>query len=91
MTSPLERAARALYQSAPHDFDPNQMGEDATWPDLVPQARAVIAAIREPSEGMKLDGHIALMDQFGIEGYKVPKGAEWSAWRAMIDAALTEV
>ncbi len=50
MKSPLERAARALYQSAPHDFDPNQMGEDVTWPDLIPQVRAVLQAIREPGK-----------------------------------------
>lgn len=85
MPSPMiERAARALYQSAPDDYDVHQMGEDATWPDLVPQVRAVLLAIREPDDAMALAG--------GALTYPGPysTGCEEAigVWQAMIDAAL---
>lgn len=95
MTSPLERAARSLYRSAPHDYDPNQMGEDATWPDLVDQASAVLTAIREPSEGMlEAGGNVEWWETIGDNGETVEtslsKGDVPRVWTAMIDAALSE-
>lgn len=87
--TPLERAARALYRSAPHDFDPNQMGEDATWPDLVDQVRAVFQAIREPSAAMSDHGQGAILERwFHNDGPDVD--ASKASWQAMIDAALEE-
>ncbi len=50
--TPLERAARALYKQIGSDFDPFNEGEDAKWPEFIDAARAVVQAIREPSEGV---------------------------------------
>ena len=46
-------------------------------------ARAVLTAIREPSEGMVLDGISASDDRFS-------DGSASTIWQAMIDAALAE-
>lgn len=54
--TPIERAARALYKQIGSDFDPFNEGEDAKWPEFVPNVLAVAQALREPSEGMKLAG-----------------------------------
>ena len=87
--TPLERAARALYRSAPHDFDPNQMGEDATWPDLIEHVRAVLTAIREPSEAMISESHTTQGEHwFATEEYAAEYVRE--DWARMIDAALNE-
>lgn len=75
----IERAARALYCSAPHDFDPSEMGEDDTWPDLVDQVRAVLRALREPTREMHFAG----------EAVDEPRRSD-DVWQAMIDAALAE-
>ena len=76
---PLEKAARALYRSAPHDYDPNQMGEDDTWPDLVPQVQAVLNAIREPSEAMIEEAYAS---------YDANGGSLRDVFMDMIDKAL---
>ena len=51
MKSPLERAARALCE-----LDGNipgaTMNGKPLWQDYLPEVRAVIAAIREPTEAM---------------------------------------
>jgi len=77
--TPLEKAARALYRSSPHDFDPNQMGEDDTWPDLVPQVLAVLNAIREPSEAMIEEAYAS---------YDANGGSLRDVFMDMIDKAL---
>jgi hypothetical protein len=84
--TPLERAARALCRL---DYPDEAGGEmenyyfDKHGLAYIAQARAVLEAIREPSEGMDeagkdADDHI----EFNNHG---------RIWRAMIDAALTEV
>lgn len=89
VTGLIERAARALYQSAPHDFDPNQMVQAATWPDLVEQARAVLQAIREPSEKMVAAGSFAGAFDIPDGRYSASEEAQ-KVWEAMIDTALEE-
>ena len=74
--TPLERAALAIYQvDYPGQTLPG-LTDDGSWHMEV--ARAVLAAIREPSEGMCEAGRTAVRDD-GVPG-----------WRAMIDAALEE-
>ena len=75
MTRPLERAARALAE-----VDPQGRGTQY-WRDYVPDARAVLTAIRDPSEGMADAGSKAAA-YHGEDGRPV--------WQAMIDAALSE-
>lgn len=81
MTSPLERAARALQESRwPHC--PYDEQSEQTKVNLQRHARAVLTAVREPSEGMLQAAEIATItarqDSFTDE------------WTAMIDAALSE-
>lgn len=86
MTSPLRNAARALCkaQSGVECFD-----------DIEPEAqeiaietvKAVILAIREPSEGMVIAGGQLLMDDDSPEP---PLLLAEAVLQAMIDAALSE-
>lgn len=69
--TPLERAAHALRIADSCDFFE---AENKDYPAMV---RAVLLAIREPSEGMRDAGGRALGDYDDI-------------WQAMIDAALEE-
>lgn len=70
--TPLERAARALAEM--------DTERDLGWRYYVPEARAVLMAIREPSTEMVADGEQSLR----ADGY-----AEF-CWQAMIDAAVQE-
>lgn len=108
MTSPLERAARALYLRKPQTLDiftadmadPNKMRGfikgDLTWEDLdedergayIEAARAVLEAIREPSEAMSWAGWRAEGAIFS--GNAEPMVAPTACFGAMIDAALKE-
>lgn len=94
--TPLERAARALYQRLGTEIaDPENGGEDERWPEFVDDARAVLQAIREPSEAMLPDPHdtstpiyqaARLIDDDAASSADVFR----SAWQAMIDAAMEE-
>lgn len=77
--TPLENAARALYRSAPLDFDPHQTGEDDTWPELVPEVLAVLNAIREPS--------VAMIDE-AYASYAANGGSLRDVFMDMIDKAM---
>lgn len=81
----IERAARALFTI--------EHGDDASfeaWPvianEMAVRARAVLQAIREPSEAMEGAGREALED--GAE--LIVDGDATACWHAMIDAALAE-
>lgn len=87
--TPIERAARAIWEISgkpyhPQDIIAGMQAPDALpdWERFVPQARAVLAAVREPSEVME----DAAMDR-GKLGYDPPPS---SVWTAMIDAMLEE-
>lgn len=79
MTS-IERAARALCR---HDGHPESVKFEGKpmWQRYVPTARAVLTAIREPSEAMEKaadDNQAAFL------------GSPVMIWHQMIDAALAE-
>lgn len=76
--SPLEKAARALCRVDGHPEDARMEGKPL-WQDYLPEARAVLEAIREPSVDMVYDG-----------GINHPPADTISIWQAMIDAALAE-
>lgn len=102
--TPVERAARALCALSGEDPDAPAMqpgfqrevrqlrrpGDGPfNWQRFIPHARAVITAIREPSEAMlgstwvkPGSHHVASEDQAAL--------AAGDAWQAMIDAALEE-
>ena len=76
--TPLERAARALVDNYPLDSGE----EPLDWQDVLSVVRAVLTAIREPSEAMRE----AAWDSECIHPSAMPDGA----WQAMINAALAE-
>lgn len=83
--TPLERAARALAQSLherhPGDCFPWEMMHDEEKANMLKDARAVLEAIREPSEGMQTAGYGECHH---------PNDIPEHIWQAMIDAALAE-
>ncbi|WP_088471892.1 hypothetical protein [Sphingopyxis witflariensis] len=76
--TPLERAARALCRLDGHPENAT-MDRKPLWADYLPEARAVLQAIREPSVSM-----LSAADRHD------KRDASADAWRAMIDAALAE-
>ena len=81
--TPLERAARALAKCS---------GWEDAWEMWLPEARAVLMSVREPSEAM-LDASFipasASCSNFGDEAMLLPSGTT-VVWQAMIDSALNE-
>lgn len=81
MSSPLERAARALCELAGNPPGATMNGKPL-WVDYLPEVRAVIAAIREPSDVM-LDAAEDMEAQSA-------RGTAGNMWSAMIGAMLEE-
>lgn len=81
MTPDLERAARALRQA----YNANQMHHNGglMTDDEIVLARAVLLAIREPSEGMAMAGWEAAVRDVDLEDAA-------RVFRAGIDAILGE-
>lgn len=82
MTSPLERAARAIW-------DLNIL---LTQEECERAARAVLEAIREPSEAMKKAGAFCepFMTESGAKPMTPGQIIACACYDAMIDAALAE-
>lgn len=74
---PLERAARALCSLAGNPENATMDGKPV-WQSYLPEARAVLQAIREPTQEMLAANPI------GPTGKFLPE----DVWRGMIDAAL---
>lgn len=96
--TPLERAARAIADELARQ-EPQHGGTyfvdsdnldatviDGTF-DLSGVARAVLEAIREPSEGMVVEGERAAWDD--ANSMPAPRAIP-AAWTSVIDAALAE-
>lgn len=98
--TPIERASRALASShyaarfgKPSDDPHVVMNVDARWPDFEVTVRAVLQAIREPSEAMKTGAEFSeLTMSYGGENSFEYLSEENAAdvWRGMVDAALAE-
>lgn len=87
--SPLERAARAVCDRYGHDPDSDDqvgLGEpgDVNWNMYEDDARAVMQALREPSEAMVRAGDSQTPD------YEQQTANVYDVWQAMLDAALEE-
>jgi hypothetical protein len=78
MTQMIERVARAICASGVC-IDPDSYDVDRYWRRWIPEARAAISAMREPTEAMKRAAD-RLPDVMSV-------GDEW---RAMIDEALKD-
>lgn len=91
--APLERAARALCEVVGRDPDEVCIGEGKAtgqtwmgWEAMLSDARKVIEAIREPSEGMATAGQKAAVIALHRDGgYRMQ-----DTWSAMIDTLLAE-
>lgn len=79
--TPLERAARAICEA--EGLDPNARNPlgHANWTSYISAARAVLLAIREPSDAMREQGYYEIA--YGENGAK-------AIWQRMIDVALEE-
>lgn len=73
MSEMIERVARALAKLADND----------NWNEFVPDARAAIEAMREPTDAM-----MAAVDCAGEKADWLSGRAWTAAWQAMIDEAL---
>ena len=89
--TPLERAARVLARrscppggEAQFPYVSTDEWEEKHWRDHVDPARAVLTAIREPSEGMIEHARWRSAETLSHEV------AVSMNWREMIDAALAE-
>jgi hypothetical protein len=85
---PIERAARALCACDGHDPDGASVSScgDPYWMFYRSKACAVIAAIREPSEGIVKAGQKAAVVALHRDGgYRMQ-----DIWTAQIDALLAE-
>lgn len=86
--TPIERACRALADL--HGRDPDEpvlLTDRRLWQEFEPQVRAVVAAIREPSEGMRQAGLDAMKRKANpaLDHHDVHVG-----FTAAIDALLEE-
>lgn len=81
----IERVARALCRLDGHPENAKMDGKPL-WQDYVAEARAAIAAMRDPTETM-LDGGLRAPNY--LEDQASKRGCA-NIYRAMIDAALAE-
>lgn len=84
MSGMVERVARAIGSSGHAEQDGHLWDEEREFERqfLLEQARAAIAAMREPTDAMVAEGHAVYAAD--------PRLALHDLWRAMVDAALTD-
>lgn len=80
MSEMVERVARAICQPPVGDYS-------GDWRDFIPEARAAIEAMREPTEGMLEAGSDRLGDN-ADQLCDTDAGAALVTYHAMIDEAL---
>ncbi|WP_380805181.1 hypothetical protein [Sphingobium tyrosinilyticum] len=83
--SPIERAARALCKLEGHPDDGERECQ-SSWPSYLPQVRAVLEAIHEPSLRMMEAGATIIRYVGPEESSSGYQGDAANAWRFMIDA-----
>jgi hypothetical protein len=79
MKSPLESAARALCSHAGNPENTKFEGKPM-WQSYLPEARAVLLAIRQPDT--------AMISAAAFKAEQIGKGDFGGIYQAMIDAAL---
>ncbi|WP_165912407.1 hypothetical protein [Novosphingobium sp. PhB165] len=84
ITPALERAARALCY-VNEEYPDVRMGANPTWMHHLPEVRAVLEAVRDPSGTMSNAGTNRLISGCGRS---IDEQDLEDAWRAMIDVAL---
>lgn len=89
MKTTLELAARALCELDSHPENAT-MGGKPLWMDYLPEARAVLRAIREPGPTLTEAGAEVVRNVGQAAGDAALASDAANTWRFMIDAALAE-
>ncbi|MEC3912184.1 hypothetical protein U5A82_17395 [Sphingobium sp. CR2-8] len=89
--TPLERAARALFEYEPGPYGGEHLAfhieQEYGWRSCVDMAKIVLTAIREPSEAMEDAG--AFAGDWNRDNLAIGEEAK-TVYAAMIDAMLEE-
>jgi len=88
--TPIERAARILYDAVQPEWDWNDPGAEPLRRKYRENARAVIAALREPSELMIEAGAEIIRHIGPDESNDAFFNDAANTWRLMVDSALAE-
>lgn len=83
----IERIARTLCDDTLSRWRSPIALQSEPWREFIPAARAVLLAIREPSDAMIGE---AIIERHGSGVPEAWSLATANIWRAMIDAALAE-
>ena len=86
----MERAARALCRFDEHPEDEEREGRPL-WESYVPQVRAVLEAIHEPSLSMMEAGAEVVKYVSPDEAARGYQGDAANVWRFMIDAMRKDI
>ncbi|KEZ14499.1 hypothetical protein CP98_04841 [Sphingobium yanoikuyae] len=87
---PIERAARTLCRLDGHPRD-GASEADLPWEDYLPQVRAVLKAVYEPSEWMAEAGAELLRHVRAGEAEQGYRQDAADIWRYMIDSMVKDV
>lgn len=85
--TPIERAARALCSLEGNPENIKFEGKPM-WQSYLPQVRAVLTSVREPSEGMKSAGWAAELSNLRTADQLLAPDDAVDVWQSMLDAAL---
>lgn len=92
MNKVIEHVAQSIFaEERPDDSYEKFVANNRNPQKYVRIARAAVEAMRDPSQGMRIVGHAALVESEACVpdlGHQIGLAALGDAWRAMIDAAL---
>lgn len=91
--TPMERAARTLWEvlgrpSKSESIAPGDTAAERDWERFLPHARAVLQAIREPTDDMTQAGAAIVRNVHVEESDAAFASDAANTWRFMVDAAL---
>ncbi|CAM5537743.1 hypothetical protein [Sphingobium scionense] len=87
---PIERAARALCRLDGHP-QAGVSDADMPWEDYLPQVRAVLEALHEPSDWMAEAGAELLRHVGADEGEQGYRQDAADIWRYMLDSMVKDI
>lgn len=87
MKTIVERAARALRELDGHA--PDIEDDNPTWQNYLSNVRAVLQAIREPTDGMMEAGAEIIRNVGPSESPEAHRNDAANTWRFMVDEALS--
>ncbi|MFD2431304.1 hypothetical protein ACFSUK_31095 [Sphingobium scionense] len=87
---PIERAARALCRLDGHP-QAGVSDADMPWEDYLPQVRAVLEALHEPSDWMAEAGAELLRHVGADEGEQGYRQDAVDIWRYMLDSMVKDI